>query len=420
MGYLLFFIYLTAFCILLLRFPFFRNSGISAKWLVGLFLCRVIVGMVHAYIDLNVLTVSDTIGVYNYALRHYDMLLSDPIGFFTDLFKSQYGENYGEVFGVHQSYWNNLKLNFQIKVVALFDLLSFKNFYINALLFNMLVFFGAVGLFRALDGLVPGKKWLLILGVFLFPSGLYFTSAIHKDGFVWLAIGFIALALRKIDDEGFTIRRIVTIMASLLLIFALRNYVALIMVPALFAYGLGCKWKQLAGWAYPVVFLLCVILFFGLRYLIPSADFPAILIDRQHAFMEIPTEGTTKLPMPDMTPDALSFGRALIPAVNHSFFQPFILTNRQLTMVGFAMELLLVQLLFLLFLIRRVKCSHLLPGFLIFISLVNLLLIGYIVPYPGAIVRYRSVFLNLLFIVLLMRVDFRYFLMKLNIIKNNM
>lgn len=89
-------------------------------------------------------------------------------------------------------------------------------------------------------------------------------------------------------------------------------------------------------------------------------------------------------------------------------------------MTGFAMELLLVQLLFLLFLVRRVKCSHLLPGFLIFVSLVDLLLIGYIVPFPGAIIRYRSVFLNLIFIVLLMRVDFRYFLIKSNIIKNNM
>ncbi|HRP18406.1 MAG TPA: hypothetical protein PL128_10450 [Ginsengibacter sp.] len=420
MGYLLFFIYLTAFCILLLRVPFFRNSGILAKWLVGLFLCRVIVGAVHAYIDLNVFEVSDTVEVYQRALRHFNMLKADPIGFIIDLFRTPYDGKYGDLFGVHHSFWNNLKLNFLIKIVAVFDLLSLKNFYINVLLYNMLVFFGAVGLYRALDGLVPGKKWLLIVGVFLFPSGLYFTSAIHKDGFVWLAIGLIALALRKIDEEGFTIRRGVAILASLLLVFVVRNYVALVIVPALLAYGIGRRWKRVAGIIYPVVFLFCVVLFFGLRYLIPSADFPAILIDRQHAFMEIPTEGTTKLPMPDLRPDAISFGRALIPAINHSFFQPFIFTNRQLTMTGFAMELLLVQLLFLLFLVRRVKCSHLLPGFLIFVSLVDLLLIGYIVPFPGAIIRYRSVFLNLIFIVLLMRVDFRYFLIKSNIIKNNM
>lgn len=419
MGYLLFFIYLTAFCILLLRVPFFRNSGISAKWLVGLFLCRVIAGVVHAYIDLNVFEVSDTVEVYQRALRHFNMLKADPIEFIIDLFRTPYDGKYGDLFGVHHSFWNNLKLNFLIKIVAVFDLLSLKNFYINVLLYNMLVFFGAVGLYRALDGLVPGKKWLLIVGVFLFPSGLYFTSAIHKDGFVWLAIGLIALALRKIED-GFTIRGIVTIIASLLLIFVVRNYVALVMVPALLAYGVGCRWKRVAGITYLAVFLFCVVLFFGLRHLIPSADFPAILIDRQHAFMEIPTEGTAKLPMPELTPDAISFGSALIPAINHSFFHPFIFTNRQLTMTGFAMELLLVQLLFLLFLVRRVKCSHLLPGFLIFISLVDLLLIGYIVPFPGAIIRYRSVFLNLIFIVLLMRVDFRYFLIKFNIKKNNM
>jgi hypothetical protein len=71
------------------------------------------------------------------------------------------------------------------------------------------------------------------------------------------------------------------------------------------------------------------------------------------------------------------------------------------------MELLLYQLLILLFIIYRKKDPQIHPfnlfGFALFINM--MLIIGYTIPNIGAIVRYRSIFWVLLICPLLCNID---------------
>ncbi|MCO6497060.1 MAG: hypothetical protein J5I50_05295 [Chitinophagaceae bacterium] len=409
MGYLLFFIYLAVFCMLIPRISFFKKSGLAAKWLIGLFLIRVVVALLHAYIDINVLSPADSAEIHRLALRHYDMLKANPLDFFMDLFRSQYGNEYGELFGVEHSYWNNLKLNLQLKIVALFDLVSFSNFYVNTLLFNMLVFAGSVGLYRALTTKNKDLNLLLVIGVFLFPSGLFFTSAIQKDGFVWLLLCLIILMLSELQDVGWSLNRGVVILLCMVVLFALRSYLVLILLPAMIAFWMSGKKPAYSKWIFLGMALLTGMLFFGTRYIIPKADFPEIMVTRQRAFAESATGSNTGLPMPGLQPDVVSYAKAFLPAVKHAFLMPLPVKQEQPLLLPFAFELLMMELLFIMTLVKRKKNSEPLHHLLAFVAIVNILLIGYIVGNLGAIIRYRSLYLNLFFILFLLKIDFNYF-----------
>lgn len=408
MGPLLFVLYLIVFCVLIPRISFFKKSGIGGKWLIVLFLARVGVALIHVYVDVNILGSSDSIRMHQAALAQADFLKAHPIDFFIDIFKSQYGSHYGEVFGTHQSYWNNLKLNFLLKVLAVFDLFSFSYFLVNTLFFNLLVFTGSVALYRGLVNRIQTNRWLLIVGVFLFPSGLYFTSAILRDGLLWLALGFIVWILNKMSDRGFSWKRIAVLLLWLCFVFIFRNYVTFVLVPALVAYFLAEKFSWPSFWVFPGTFVLSGILFFTLRFIWPQADFPAILVSRLTAFNEISQGSNTYLPLPTLTSSAGSYWHALPTVLNHIFWRPFVGSCEKLEL-PFAIELIVMQLIFLMWVLKRKQKSPALIHFLLFISIANLLLIGYTIPNLGAILRYRSLYFNFLFIIFLSGIDGKYF-----------
>lgn len=405
MSYLLYFIILTGFCILIARASFFKKSGLAWQWLVFFFLIRAVTGLINCYLSYHYFKISDSLTFHNIGLNEYHQLTTNTKYFFTETF-THYGNNYSGLLDTSHSFWNNLKENIIVKTLAILNIFTFRNFYINTLLFNTTVFIGSVALFKSLNKVYPKKK-ILSLVVFLFPSGLFFTSTIHRDGLVWMCLGIIIYTLSRLFSNGYKLKRLIFFFLAFLLIFLLRNYLAFIIIPGVIAWWLAEKNKDYTLSIYGLITVLSVLMFFTLRNFIPAADFPQFVANRQSSFNEISEVSRTYLPLSPLTDDFTSYLKILPAAFTHVFLMPFVWKMDTLTELPFAIESIALIVLFAIWLLKGKFKTAPIVLFILFISLISLIIIGITVPNLGAIIRYKSIYFHFLFILLFCSISYR-------------
>src|SRR5207248_8235882 len=129
---------------------------------------------------------------YHYeSLKEVSLLKTHPLDFFSDLFHNNYENGYSRFFSSENSWWNDLKGNFFIKILAFFNLLSFNSYYINVIFYSFLSLFGPIALFRVMADVYPAKKIAVLLATFLIPSFLYWTSGLHKEGLIFTGLALV-------------------------------------------------------------------------------------------------------------------------------------------------------------------------------------------------------------------------------------
>lgn len=424
MNYLLFAVYCVALCWLLLRIPFLKNAGLDPKVLLGLFIIKVMAGIAIGWISINMYGPGNDYWDNNdYAWQEYQLLWSDPGTYFSNLFISEYGDGFAGVFNSYGSYWNDLRNNIIIKMVSVFNLLSRGDYYINSLFFNFIIFFAHVILYRLFIKLYPGKKIAVIIGCFLLPSTLYFSSGIHKDGFVLLLMSIIMYCVYQSLSKGsFNGKRVVLLVISMLLLFLVRNVVLLLMLPALFAWVLAYKTKRKPVFVFGAMYLLSAVLFFSLGKF-SKIEPMQLVITKQTEYAEL-TGAETQIAVTALQPNFKSFAMNAPEALNHSFLRPYLFELPVLSLLPLNIELLIYQLLFILLIFWRVKNAgfddrHYL-WFAVFFILSAFLLIGYVVPNLGSLVRYRSIYLPLIITPLICQINWPFLKRKLYIKNINM
>lgn len=245
MNYFLFFIYLFLLCWLLTKIKFIQHTNLGSRTIIILFLLRVLAGLANGWMNLYHFSISDSVGLHVKGIAEYHFMFSNPKEYLLDIFINNSKDTYGAIFDITDSYWNNLKSNIIIKLLSLFNILSNCSYFINTLFYNFLVFFGSVSLYRIFSQIFVERKNTLLITIFLLPSFLFFTSGIHREGLIFLAIAFVCFNMSCILKEGVSIKRILYIFFNLLLIFSLRNFVFITMVPALTAWVIAEKNKSL-------------------------------------------------------------------------------------------------------------------------------------------------------------------------------
>ncbi|MFZ1370520.1 MAG: hypothetical protein WAR78_09055, partial [Ferruginibacter sp.] len=289
MNYLLFVVYLVILSWLLLRVPFIKNAGISSRFILGLFLIKIMAGIAIGWVSIHIYGPgNDYWDVNDFAREEYQLMLTNPARYLSNLFTSDYEGGYGGIFNSFNSYWNDLENNILIKLVSVFNIFSRGDYYINSLFFNFIIFFGYVILYRLFilvfpftQGPVKGQLWVII-GCFLLPSTLYFTSGIHKDGLVFLMLAVLVYSIyQSLHKNSFSARRSILIGIAFFFLFLLRNFVFLALLPAVFAWILAYRTKWNALLTFTAVYLISGLLFFTVNFINPAIDPPAIIVNKQ-------------------------------------------------------------------------------------------------------------------------------------------
>ncbi len=409
MYYLLFILYFVLFYFLINRSSFIRKTGLNKKEIAALYSLKIAAGILLGFVVNRLYPgVNDYWGLNAEAKKEYQLLAHQPVEFFTSIFQSGYGE-YGSFFGSFNSYWNDLRIVLPIKLLAIFNIFSRGNYYINSLLLNTMVFFGHTALFLVFKDIFKEKKWEVVAGCFLLPSTLYFTSGLGKDAFVFLGLAFFSYAIYFLMTRGASTKRIVLLLFSFLVILLIRNFVAMLLVPASFALWLSYRLTLKPLQLFFAVYAASAILLTVLQYASPQKNPLHIVAGKQKAFFSIPA-GNTNISTDSLEPRIQSVFKNSPQALNHALMRPYLTESKSWIDAGIAAELLFYQLLFLLTLIffeRPAAPSRPFVNFSIFVSLSLLVFIGLIVPNMGAIFRYRSVYLPWLITPVLCSINWR-------------
>ncbi len=394
--------YLLLFCWLVAHLPFFVKSGLGRPVLVGMFLCKIGAGLAYAkfYSLPQYIAGSDTFRYFDMSKTETDWLLTNPWAFIKDIFQYGYASS-GNLFSGQNSYWNDLKSSSIIKLLAICNVLTLKNYYANLVLFNFLFFFGPVAFYRVMNSVFTGKKWLKVISIFLLPSFLFWCSGVHKDGLLFACMAMLIFSTHKQMLAGKILPFALAVSVGCLLgIFALRNVVCLLLMPALAVWWL-CnvfttkQWVVVAG-----VYTFCILLFFASPYVTTNLNLPQYTINKQNEFKVL--KGGSQVQVRSLQPTMLSFVQFLPTAADMALLRPHIAEIKNISYIPAIGEMFVLWFLAGLFLVNYPKAQSPKPQpavviFCFCFALSYLLLMGYTVTFSGAIVRYRSIMLPLLF-----------------------
>lgn len=409
MEYLLFTAYLVLFAWLVTRVSFFSKAGLNNAQLIILFLLKVMAGIFYGWIGLyygNLAQMVDTWGYHAEGIREYQLLQQHPGEYFTNLFHDPYGNGLTTLFDSSNSYWNDLKGNVFIKILSVFDVFSFGHYYVNVIFYSFLTLFGPLALFRVMQDVFPGKRSTLLLSVFLVPSFLFWTSGLHKEGLLFNGVGLCIYALYfGMKEKRFGWKRVLSLLMGLTLVFALRNFLLALLVPAMLTWLVSMKWPYKSFRIFTAAYLLFCVFFFTARYLNPHLDFPQAVVNKQQEFKKL--MGGSTVPIRDLEPTVWSFVENMPQAITLSSVRPYPGDVQHILSLAAAVEIDLILLLFLLFLFWRTPArpSKSLMNFFLFFSFSVLLSIGFSNNNLGAIVRYRSILLPLLIMPMAAQID---------------
>jgi len=363
------------------RLRFVRKSGIRPGPVRVLFLIHVAAGCLHNYIAWRFYPEHGDIWFY----FHYSSIEAHRL--FAD----------SGLFWQYNAHWDFLAHNSITFIHILLNPLSFNNLYINTLLFSFPVFLGNIALFRVFRQRFPGDP-LTAFCVFLLPSTLFWTSCIHREAALYMLLGFLLFNIHRLTARGFTWKNTIYSLLYFLLLVYFRSIFALTLLPALYCWLVAsrrqARRKLLLGGAIALALILVIL---------PALDLPGIMARRQQEFTRL--EGHSRLTLPALDGSWSSLLTTLPAAIRNGWFEPLPGSGGQLIYLAFSLELVLIWSVVLLAILRmnRNRSNPLLLNqdrhlssfglFCIAFALPGMLIIGFMIPFAGALIRYRSIYL---------------------------
>ncbi|HLO39346.1 MAG TPA: hypothetical protein VK173_12680, partial [Lacibacter sp.] len=239
----------------------------------------------------------------------------------------------------------------------------------------------------------PDRKLIITASTFLLPSFLFWSSGIHKDGLIFTYISLIVFVMYfGLKKKRLGLKEILIVGLLLLLIFPVRNHVVLACVPGLFAWWLAERYFKRKWIAFALVTVLGTVVFFSAKYVHPKLDLPISIVLRNKDFIKL--GGNSFLPQRKLEPTFTGFIQNAPQALNHTLVRPYVTEFLSPLYLVSALEILLIWIVVSVWFFRYTDnpYKHSVVQFLFLVSMVLLLLTGYIVPQLGGIVRYRAIF----------------------------
>jgi hypothetical protein len=408
LEYLLFSVYLLLLTWLVLKLPFLKRSGLTHTELIVVFWSKILAGVVYGLVGIYYKITKGGIGRDTWrfhmdGLKESAVLKSHPAKFFSDL-NNNYPDGYTGFFSSHNSWWNDIHDTLFVKFLAILDIFSFGNYYINVIFYSFIVLFAPVLIFKIFTDAYPGNRQGIFIGAFYIPSVLYWTSGIHKDGLIFLALTLIIGGFYFLLKKKPVLLNVIPLLVGAMMLLLLRNYLLVILIPAFIAWFIARRLKISPIIIFSACYLVFGVIFFTARHINDKLNFPSSVVQKQHDFLVL--VGQSAVPVKKLEPTMKSFAVNAPQAFNLAVLQPSIGKIRSVFILPAFLEMVvLIALLFLMIFFHKKITISAFTAFCIFYALSVLLAIGYTVNIIGAIVRYRSIVLVYLVIPLIVSVN---------------
>lgn len=402
LSFLLVVLYASLLLILLYKITQPDRAYLSARQLALSFSVKIFFGLLYGFLFMQFYHGDDTWKYHELSKIEYHKLLLHPINFILDTFSQSSGNiSLEAAYSTTNSYWSDFEEVLFIRMLAIFDVFSFGNYYVNVVLFCFVAYLGNLLFYRLLVSYFLHSSFLLQLVVFYYPMVLFWLSGIRKEGLLFLGMAVTLYYFNKLLKSGkHAVKNLVLFIAGITTLWLIRNLTLLCLVPALAAWYLHQRFRLRSFPVFAGVYITCTVLFFCSGYIHGFPDLARKVTERQYSFMAL--KGNTRLALDSLHGTASSFVKVLPQSLNHIFLRPYITQSKSLLQIVSAFDIFLFfgcaggALFF-----RRSNWAGVIKNPVIlsclFTALSGYLFIGYIVPFPGAFVRYKSIF-ELLFV----------------------
>ncbi|MCS6990830.1 MAG: hypothetical protein NZL95_03115 [Chitinophagales bacterium] len=384
-----------AICLIILwRIHWFRSLGLSVQFIAAAFGLRIVAGIVSLGLQVRLYGGGDALD-YWVASAYLAQLFNK--GEVITYMRMVWGPNVTppppelkpHAFAV--DFWKDDGAYLLIRFHALLRLISQDTLSAHLILYNFLCLIGMLFLYRCLACQVPDASVLLRGVLFFYPTALFWTANMHKEGLALAALGILLHAVMRPVGQIRFVHLPAAVLAALLCVW-LRNFWLLLLLPPLIAWHWINLRPQRIGLKYAaVVFAFLALGFFAAQILWSVTPFQ-LLAAKQQEFSRLSADSRVGS-LPVITNGWITLFKQLPLALLNSLLEP-------LPRVGFKVHYTLAFLdnLFvvgaflvsLFFYSTRKTIGH--RNFFWFastFSLLLLILIGLTVPFAGAIVRYK-------------------------------
>lgn len=212
--------YSILFIFLILKMKFFDCPAVSKPQLIGLFVLKIVFGLIVYYVYMYHYAPTDSYLYFEGSKNVFDRFL---------------GNSSNEVLGWDASFddvfYNNSRIIIYINFCIQF--ISLNNVFVHILFFCFFSFIGLTALYKAFYKCFPDKKNILILGLYLVPSVLFWTSGIYKETIALCCLGLIIYFTDFGLIKSASIKIIVIIAVLLVLLFFIKIYIFFALFPLL-------------------------------------------------------------------------------------------------------------------------------------------------------------------------------------------
>jgi hypothetical protein len=390
----LFLLYLSMAILFFKQSSFIRNIGLKPSIVIFLFVLKIVGGIFYSYVMNVRFYGGDSHVNYVEVFGHVQNLAKDwkwELHYFITGW-SGFDLNAHYFSKANATALSDLGSQLNYRIMYISTILSFGNEMVNIIFYNFLFFIGQLALYKFFIQIAANKKIILLAIVFAIPSVWFWCSGIHKDGFILSLFGVLLLAMYNWKSTRKHKYFFVMILA-LMGLFCIRYYISLLILPIWICFLITVYYSKLASWKiYIGGFILFTILFFNIHHLITPLRPADMVVKKQLEFLQL--KGNSFIAMDTMKPTLSNFIQVAPKALTRVLARPYITESKDLMYLITSIETILLLLIIsiLLFLKKQHHANKTFIHFCLITGFIMFLIIGYIIPFSGAFIRYRSAY----------------------------
>jgi hypothetical protein len=270
MQFLLPLTYAVFFIFLIAKMKLFATDVLSKIQWAGLFLLKGLIGVAGYYIYTYYYPQSDA---YLY-LEGSKNVFDNFAGTTSNIPISGWNSSFDD------SFFNNSRIIIAINFFIQF--VSFNNPFVHILFFCFFSFIGLAALFHSFHKYFPDRKRSLIIGIFLVPSVLFWTSGIYKEAIATLCVGLLIYITDFGMKRSYSLKEFGYLFLLFVFLFFLKIYILACLIPLLLIHFIvvrtGSKY-------YSIKYILCVLIlgvgFHLFSKISPRTNYYQLIADKQ-------------------------------------------------------------------------------------------------------------------------------------------
>lgn len=243
--------YTALFVFLIARLSFFRELGVSIRWVQLAFVFKVMSGVLLYLIYTRYYSDRSTADIFKYfddSSVMFNAAFDKPLDFIRMMTgigndsayfnKTYYSvmNHWNRPYGAAMS--NDTHSIIRFNALARFFSLGYYN--VHSVILNFLSLIGLSGIFLFLKRLVPSHKRILFLVVFFLPGVLFWGSGVLKEGLLFFGLGTLLYSFTRFISEDGRLRKGGywwggVLMIAMFFLTTVKPYALLAIFPGIFA-----------------------------------------------------------------------------------------------------------------------------------------------------------------------------------------